>query len=213
MREREFEILEQRRLNKAIEAEKLKMKIFPKKPEIQNQVQQKIQEKSVHREVQSPPQSLPISREQIMQKSILIQNIKPTVQEIPAANISPAQNIALEPGEINFGKIIALARDPLVTYIECAGESKNIVIKKTGQTFKTSLTLAKEEIIAIIKDFSEKTRIPLVEGMLNARYQNLEISAVVSELIPPSFIIRKDIIQNQLNIIKQRPRYLARPNY
>jgi len=100
----------------------------------------------------------------------------------------------IAPGVIDFGKIVFLVKDPLITYIECPGPGKNIIIRKAGNTLTTQLTLTKEEIIKIIKSFSEKTRIPLVEGMLIARSDNIEISAVVSEMIPPSFIIKKDII-------------------
>ena len=108
--------------------------------------------------------------------------------------INTPQNIPQPlPGEINFGKIILLSRDPLIEYIECVSEGQGIIIKKAGQTIKTQITLTKEEIVTIIKDFSEKTRIPLIEGMLNARYGTFEISAIVSDIISPSFIIRKNI--------------------
>jgi hypothetical protein len=113
----------------------------------------------------------------------------------PAIKVEVPKNLPpVAPGEIDFGKIIFLVRDPLITYIECPGPSKRVIIRKAGNTSATQITLTKEEIIAIIKSFSEKTRIPLVEGMLTARYENMEISAVVSETMPPSFIIKKDII-------------------
>ena len=90
--------------------------------------------------------------------------------------------------------------DPQISYIECPGENQNIMIKKAGHTLKTQITLSKEEMISIINSFSEKTRIPLIEGLLSAKYENLEISAIVSNIISPSFMIRKE-----LQILNQNP--------
>lgn len=134
--------------------------------------------------------------EPIPKKPLLTQNIKPTqnsfstIVDIPIPQNQPT----LIPGEIDFGKIIFLVKDPLVTYIEVPGIEKNILIKRAGFTIKTQITLSKEELLAIIKSFSEKARIPLIEGMLNARISNLEMSAVVSEDANTSFIVKKNSV-------------------
>jgi len=218
MRQKEIDIQEQKRLETSIDAEKLKMKILPEQAMPQKPATS-----------QNKPISIqaPITREDIMQKSIMThtssnnptqetkinapQNNQPIIKkpEQKIVTIPISQNIQIQPGEINFGKIIVLIRDPLITYIECPSENQNITIKKAGQTLKTQITLTKEEIKSIIVDFSEKTRIPLVEGMLNARYKDLEISAIVSEVISPSFIIRKDIIPS----MQRQNQFLAKPIY
>ncbi len=119
--------------------------------------------------------------------------IKPVQRQIIQTPViqQPAVQIKLQPGEINFGRILPLIRDPNVSYIECQGEGKNIIIRRSGNTISTQIILSKDEIRKIIESFSDKARIPLMEGMLNARVDNLEMSAVVSEIISPSFIIKK----------------------
>lgn len=115
-------------------------------------------------------------------------------RELPVEKVPLPTVPTVAPGEIDFGKVAGFVKDPLVTYIECPGEGKNVVIKKAGKVIRTQVTLKKDEIKNIIISFSEKVRIPLVEGVLCARYQHIEISAVVSDVISPSFIIKKDII-------------------
>lgn len=119
----------------------------------------------------------------------------------------PPQQPPLQPGEIDFGKIRFLVRDMLITYIECPGIDKNILIKRAGVITKIQITLTKEEILSIIKSFSEIARIPLIEGMLNARVSNLEMSAVVSESSDTSFILKKNPIpdMNRIPTNLQKP--------
>jgi type IV secretory pathway ATPase VirB11/archaellum biosynthesis ATPase len=117
----------------------------------------------------------------------------------------PQLPIPVQPGEIDFGKILFLIKDQLITSIECPGVNKNVIIKKAGNIIKTQIVLEKEEIMAIIKTFSDKAKIPLVEGMLIARIDNLEISAVVptSASTSPSFIIKKEPVTIQIRPISQ----------
>jgi len=116
----------------------------------------------------------------------------PKPAEIPVTKVAMPQAMpAVAPGEVDFGKIAFLVRDPAVTYIECPGINKNIIIKRAGVTTKTQIIMTKDEILRLIKSFSEIARIPLLEGMLKARIRNLEISAVVTESGNPSFILRK----------------------
>jgi hypothetical protein len=192
IRGRELELKEQERLRKVIEAEKFKIKISPYIQKNQNQAPQQIPSS-----VQPQMQKSITSQQVVVQPQTQNQQIKHEInhQVTQIRKIFPPTKLPpLQPGEIDFGKIIFLIRDPLVSYIEVQGENKNITIKKAGQTLKMQLTLTREEIISIIMSFSEKVRIPLVEGLLNARYENIEISAIVSESISPSFIIRKNIV-------------------
>jgi hypothetical protein len=141
----------------------------------------------------------------IVQTTNLKQNIsepKPLTEQRIKINI-PSEIPKPTPLEVDFGKIIFLVRDPLVTYIDCQGENKDIIIRKAGRVFKTQLTLNKQEIDSIIQSFSDKARIPLMEGMLKARFNNLEIAAVISQT-SSSFILRKDIVPNRTIIPKQQ---------
>ncbi len=155
---------------------------------------------SVQTPAQTPiftPQTKPFSQQ------------KPIIKETPIKNIPIPPKPQLQPGEIDFGKILFLIRDQLVTSIECPGVNKNIIIKKAGNIIKTQILLEKEEIMSVIKTFSEKAKIPLVEGMLVARVDNLEISGVIptSTSASPSFIIKKEPV----NFQNRQPTQLMRP--
>lgn len=215
---------EEERTRKAIEVEKLKKRfaeyeqkpveiVIPNKPKIiqkeETKIIQPIQssqalEKPIIHEVvlnQPPIQHKP--QVQIPQKHVFQKPIEKK-QEMPITKIAVEP---VQPGEFNYGKISFLINDHLVTSIECPGENKNVIIRRAGSTIKTQIMLTKEEILETIKSFSEKAKIPLIEGMLNARILDLEISAIVSETTSPSFIIKRNIIQ--VNPIQ--PSSLERP--
>jgi len=215
LRQKEREKEEKERIEKVVEVEKFKTKIFPAKtiqqpPQIrqfqkpfvgtfQNQMMPSIQPKQNIQQIPIISQQITTQKQEIKpveiktEQKTFLETKKKAETNITKIDISQNKPI-LQPGELDLGKIIYLIRDPLITYIECSGEKQNVTIKKAGQTLKTSVILTKEEIMYIIKVFSEATRIPLADGLLNARYENLEISAVASEIISPSFIIKKDII-------------------
>jgi hypothetical protein len=228
IREKELERREEERIAKEIEVQKLKQKYLEystllekakreeqerKKIEENNQFQKnKIEVKqeirAVEKELSSNELTPSIMHQQTSIKEGIIQPQLQFAQRKTGKEI-PIFNIKMQPQQArqDFGKLFPLIQDKLVTYIESQGQDKNIIIRRAGQTFKTPLILTKDEIISIIKEFSEKTRIPLVEGMLDARYEDLEITAIVSEVLEPSFIIKKDIIP----INKPMPTQLQRP--
>ncbi len=181
----EANIFEEKRIEQEVQAEKLKIRFSGYS-----------EEQKIKRDSQNQPNTpKPIAKP-------LIQ--KPVEQKIKI----PIQNIPIKPGEINFGKLMTLVNDPSVSYIDCAGENKDITIRKAGRIMKVDLTLNKEEIDSIIKSFSEKARIPLIEGMLKARFNSLEIAAVFSAN-GSSFVLKRNL--NQISPISQgiqfRPRY------
>jgi len=204
---------EEERRKKAIAVAKLKEKFskYEEKPKVEEKKEEPkpviIPEKIIEEKpkVEEPK---PV----IMEKTIVLQP-KP-IEKKPAPEkiikiISipiPPKQPPIQPGEADFGKITFLIKDPLVTYIECPGPDKNIIIRRAGVTTKTQITLTKEEILATIKSFSEKARIPLIEGMLKARIANLEMSAVVSEKTNSSFIVKKIIIPDMEKQISQLQR-------
>lgn len=215
------------RIKREVEIEKLKQRFSSygnqEKPKVQEPI--KVQEIKIEERpkiiIHQQPIQIPIQKPIIKSQVIEISE-KPKVQEIKQeANIQPKfkKNEAriipiqipvqtpLKEGEADLGKILFLVRDPLVTYIECPGIQKNIVVRRAGATMKTQITLTKEEINLIIKNFSDAARIPLIEGMLNARIDNLEMSAVVSDISDNSFIIKRNIIPsiNKSSTQLQRP--------
>ena len=144
----------------------------------------------------------------VEEKPIIVS--KPVQINKPETTIKPVQIPAvqpLEPGEVDFGKITFLVKDPLISYVECPGENKNIVIKRAGGlATPTQIILSKEEIANIIQSFSNKARIPLIEGMLDARIGNLEMSAIISEAAASSFIVKRNLLPPpRSETVLQRP--------
>ena len=178
---------EKTRLENSIESEKLRQKL------------------SLY--INKTPVARPV---QIIQKTQ--PPIKPKTQEIKPVQqttkvLPPIQKIRIEtplikpgPGDVDFGRLMMLVRDQLVTHIDCPGENKDITIRKAGRTMKVELTLKKEEIEKIIQSFSDTAKIPLIEGMLKARHNGLEIIAVFS-VNGSSFVLKRE---NQNMIIPQR---------
>jgi hypothetical protein len=209
--------IEEEKAKKAVEVEKLKKRFaeYEQKP-IQVEIQTKPQIiKKEERIIPEPKIVRPLQNTQVIEKPIVHEVIisQPPIQQRPQFQTPqkqlfqkqvekkhemPITKIALQPvqpGEVDYGKISFLINDHLVTSIECPGENKNIIIRRAGSTIKTQITLNKAEILETIKSFSEKAKIPLIEGMLNARIADLEIAAIVSETMSPSFIIKRNMIQ------------------
>lgn len=111
----------------------------------------------------------------------------------PALKPIPPKTQVIIPGDINFGKLVFLVRDPTIDYIECQGENKNLIVRRGNNTFATETKLSKEEINALVAAFAEKTRIPMLDGLLKARTGNLEISANLSDQANSTFVIRKSL--------------------
>jgi hypothetical protein len=209
----ENERLEEERRKKSIEVEKLKNKfsryeakptknlnekipVEKHKPEISTFITRPLLPEKILQEEKSIPQTAFKKPEQITFSKVQ----PPVLQKLP-----PAKPVL--PGEIDFGKINALIQDRLVTSIECQGENKNLIVKRAGTIMRTQITLNKDEIMKIIQSFSDEAKIPLIEGMLNARVKDFEIAAVVSENLGPSFILKRILI----DIISTIPTKLEKP--
>ncbi len=91
----------------------------------------------------------------------------------------------------SLDKIGFLIRDPTITEIECVGESENLLVKKGGVIQKTQITLRNDEIKNILNEFSVKTNIPIIEGTFKAAFESLIVTAVISDILGPRFIIQK----------------------
>jgi len=90
-------------------------------------------------------------------------------------------------------KLNSLMRDPHVNEIECLGADSPLIVKKSGMPQKTQVNLSVDEVYELIAEFSQKTRIPIINGRIKAALNDLIITAVLSENLGPRFIIQKKL--------------------
>jgi hypothetical protein len=88
-------------------------------------------------------------------------------------------------------KIDEFLEDPSVQSIECPGPEKPIIVSRGGMIETTRSTLKSEEIDRIMREISDKTRIPLTTGVFRAAVQGYLITAVISEFVGTRFVIQK----------------------
>ena len=127
--------------------------------------------------------------QQQMQKSFQIQKHTPQIQTQVLNQIQPIAQP--KPENFNLGKIEKILQDQTVQSIECPGPGKNILLKKFNRINTIRITLNEQEINTLIKEFSEKARIPTVGGILKAAVGNLVISAIISDFVGSRFIINR----------------------
>lgn len=116
---------------------------------------------------------------------------KPRVERAVVPERAPARQMAVPSGPPNTNKILPLLKDPRVRSIECKGAGQFVLINKSGLVQTTPVVLSDEEISLLIDEFSKKTRIPLVGGMLKAALGNLIMTAVVSQDGKGRFVVQK----------------------
>ena len=75
--------------------------------------------------------------------------------------------------------------------IECNGEDKNLIVKGTMGSKPTNIVLNREEIDSVIEKFSVTTKIPVHEGVFKVVAGRLILTAIISEVISPKFVIKK----------------------
>jgi hypothetical protein len=88
-------------------------------------------------------------------------------------------------------KINAVVSDAAVQSLECKGAGKPLILNKGGFMQTLNFTLTNDDIKLVLQDFASKTRIPLLPGVFKVAYQNLLVTAVVSEFIGNRFLIQK----------------------
>jgi hypothetical protein len=90
-----------------------------------------------------------------------------------------------------FDRLKQFITDPMVSLINCPGPGKNILITRFGVIQQIPIALGTDEIRSFLKDLSEKTKIPLLTGIFKVVYQNILVTAVVSEYVGTKFVIEK----------------------
>ncbi|MCX8158824.1 MAG: hypothetical protein N3D20_00825 [Candidatus Pacearchaeota archaeon] len=116
----------------------------------------------------------------------------------PPTTPTPIQKVAITPAPptptaplSSLTKLEPLIKDPTIQTIECPGENKPIIINRFGSIQTTSITLNKEEIDNVLKELSEKTRIPLTTGVFKVAYGSIIFTATISEFVGTRFIIQR----------------------
>lgn len=126
-------------------------------------------------------------KEQIIE-SPRISAFAPQAQPTGAA-MKPSALLAPQPAAWN--KLYAFINDPTIIAIECPGAGIPLNINRRGVIQKTPIILSEEEVKDLMKDLSQKTRIPLLSGIFKVAYQNLIITAFISEFVGTRFLIQK----------------------
>lgn len=93
--------------------------------------------------------------------------------------------------------LLFLMTDNTIASIECPGPNKQLILNKLGAIKPAGVSLTAEEINEIMKEISERTKIPLNQGLFKTAFNNIIITAVVSEFVGTRFVIeRSNQIQN-----------------
>jgi hypothetical protein len=123
-----------------------------------------------------------------------LQMNEPMPQALPESSQGRVPEMLPQDMEVvgDYGKINDFLRDPTVSSVECPGPGKPISIVRTGQRQMTRIFLSPEEIEGILKNASEASHIPLLEGVFRAAAENFTINAVISEMIGSRFVIKKN---------------------
>ncbi len=151
----------------------------------------------------TPVQTIPLKNQSLI-------GTKPSqfIKQIPQrARFRPSKKIEEAPSQITqqprtllqldinerptAEKLNFLIKDPAVTEIECTGSDNQLLVKKAGAVQRTRVRLSIEEIYELIAEFSQKARIPVIEGTFKAALNNLIITAILSETLGPRFILQK----------------------
>lgn len=105
--------------------------------------------------------------------------------------LPPLPNKEPPKDSIYLGKVTPILLDPSVFSVECPGPEKNLLVNRGGRIQTATTKLSKEEIDRIIDSFSEKTNIPISQGIFKTAFKDILITAVVSEFAGTRFIIEK----------------------
>ncbi|MFH1290628.1 MAG: hypothetical protein ABIH92_04430 [Nanoarchaeota archaeon] len=144
---------------------------------------------NVPKKTRPAPIHLPKQRHHLPKPTQKLQVYHPV--PLPKQYQPPKSKPGQVPETINLGKITAPLLDPAVFSIECPGPAKNLLVNRSGTIQTTSIVLSKDEINQLMQTISEKTRIPLISGVFKAAYQDLIITAVVSDFVGTRFMIQK----------------------
>lgn len=154
----------------------------------------KQEETAARRELSAPYVKLTPAPSAIRLASIVPQPPASQFSQQQSVRQTQAKQISRQPTTTQISsltKLSPLIKDPAITEIECPGANESLLVKKGGAIQQTKVILTENEIKSILNEFSEKTKIPIIEGTFKAALDNLIMIAVISEILGPRFIIQK----------------------
>jgi hypothetical protein len=148
-------------------------------------LEKKIIKEAPKEKITEPPKVIP---HPVMKVTSILPKATPkTPKQIPILRQEIAQ------GNQGYEQLQLLLKDPSVSLIECSGAKKPLSIIRRGRKQPTQITLTEEDIKRYLKEISEKTHIPLLEGVFRTIIGPISINAVISEIIGSKFIIKKHL--------------------
>ena len=145
--------------------------------------------------------SFPVPEKQVIDTS-LVSNVSPNsfqgslvtnqLVEIKPPEKSNVQYVEGRPVEVRgFLKLQPLFNDPSISLIECQGSNTPIIITRRGMKQITKIILGSSEIVSVLEEFTDRSNIPLVEGVVHVVSENLELKGLYSDLIRSNFVISR----------------------
>jgi hypothetical protein len=166
-------------------------------------------EKKKHDDEKSPIElSLPPPKPVAPQRSIPLPKPKPQVAQgmqpsrfprtrgslgraIINRSQQPPPQTAPQAPQVGLEKLSPLLEDPSVQALECSGPGQALTVHRSGVKQKANMSLSGEEINELLQTFSEKTNMPLNQGVFKATLGKLTLTAVVSEFVGTRFVLSK----------------------
>src|SRR3989344_421672 len=173
-----------------INIRKVFLRSFVKELISNSYVQEAEPEKNLKQQKESAQKPL-----KMREKKEMLRLPAPKIRPFPEQSFNKTTSLFQSPSikhePINLGKVTQYLLDPSVLSVESQGPDKNLLVNRSGVIQATPTSLTREEIEALIQEISDKTRIPVIPGLFKAAFQDLIISAVVSEFIGTRFLIQK----------------------
>ena len=141
---------------------------------------------------ETPWETKEIIRKEI--KKLILPQIKqkPKILKMPRPKIPDKMKyLTKKENYIDLGKLNEFIKDKSIQAIECNGADEEIVIKKESGEEKTAIKLNNEEIKLILEEFSKESKTPIKKGIFHTATENLEITAIISDISGTKFIITK----------------------
>ena len=120
----------------------------------------------------------------------------PQNRQTPAFNQANSQIktgvLSTNYGSVNpMDRLMPIMNDRQVTSIECPGANKNIVVRKGMMKQNAPIIFSEDDISKIMDEISNKTKIPVIEGLFKVMINNLLFTALVSEFAGTRFKMEK----------------------
>lgn len=149
---------------------------------------QKVQTFLPTQKLRSPfPHQIISKTTQIKTTTTTTNEIKPLENKVQIQKPSKPQQKTIS----GLPHINPLLADPAVQSLECTAPGKPLLVNKGGLIQATNFSLNQDEINTFMREISERTRIPLTQGLFKAFIGNLVITAVISDIIGTRFVIQK----------------------